>query len=67
MSNPDLSEARRPELVDSLMQARCQVGAALKAGNVTAERGAVWWPDGAPDYNRKMVVNTHYAAWYATR
>jgi hypothetical protein len=29
------------------------------------ERGPVWWTDGTPDYNRRMVRNTPYAAWYA--
>ena len=62
------------------MFARRQVGGALKAGDADAERnaritvdevkgalgerGPVWWDDGAPDYNRKFVTNTPYAAWY---
>lgn len=25
------------------------------------ERGPVWWSDGAPDYNRRMLKNTPYA------
>jgi hypothetical protein len=29
------------------------------------ERGAVWWDDGAPDYNRHLAKNTPYAQWYA--
>ena len=29
------------------------------------ERGPVWWSDGAPDFNRRMVKNTPYAGWYA--
>ena len=69
------------QLVNRLMDARRQVGAALKAKDDAAERaaraggdaakralgerGPVWWTDGAPDYNRRMVVNTPYAAWYA--
>ncbi|WP_411338867.1 hypothetical protein V6U71_13040 [Sphingopyxis sp. J-6] len=28
------------------------------------ERGPVWWDDGAPDYNRRMAVNTPYAQWF---
>jgi hypothetical protein len=28
------------------------------------ERGDPWWTDGAPDYNRHMVKNTPYAAWF---
>lgn len=81
MSNPQLAPEERDKLVKQLMAARRQVGAALKAGDKEAEhgaraavdeakhalgeRGAVWWSDGAPDYNRKMVVNTPYAAWHA--
>jgi hypothetical protein len=29
------------------------------------ERGPVWWTDGSPDVNRRMVKNTAYAAWFA--
>lgn len=28
------------------------------------ERGQVWWTDGAPDFNRHLVRNTAYAAWF---
>lgn len=31
------------------------------------ERGAVWWCDGAPDLNRRLVKNTPYAHWFAER
>lgn len=79
-SNPDLPEARRAELVSALMDARRRVKAALHgdaqalasarqavddAKVALGERGAVWWSDGAPDYNRHMARNTPYAAWYA--
>lgn len=80
-SNPALAPERRQELVDQLMHARRQVGVAKKAGDSVAERaaraavdvakrglgerGPVWWTDGAPDMNRKMVANTPYADWYA--
>lgn len=80
-SNPALAPERRQELVDQLMHARRQVGLAKKAGDSVAERaaraavdvakrglgerGPVWWTDGAPDMNRKMVANTPYADWYA--
>ena len=80
-SNPDLAPEARQEFVDQLMSARRQVGLALKAGDKEAERqaraavdaakhalgerGPVWWTDGAPDFNRRMVKNTPYAAWYA--
>ncbi len=81
-SNPDLAPEERERLVKRLMDARRQVGIAKRAGDVIAERaaradvdeakralgerGPVWWDDGAPDYNRRMAVNTPYAAWYAT-
>ena len=80
-SNPDLPPAERQQLVDGLMTARRQVGAAKKAGDADAERsaraavdvakralgerGPVWWTDGAPDFNRRLVANTPYAEWYA--
>ena len=80
-SNPDLAPETRQALVDQLMTARRQVGLALKAGDIEAERsaraavdeakralgerGPVWWTDGAPDFNRRMVKNTPYADWYA--
>lgn len=80
-SNPHLAPGERQQLVDQLMTARRQVGLALKAGDIGAERsaraavdvakralgerGPVWWTDGAPDFNRRMVKNTPYADWYA--
>ena len=80
-SNPDLAPDVRQQFVDQLMSARRQVGIALKAGDPEAEqkaraavdeakralgeRGPVWWTDGAPDFNRRMVKNTPYADWYA--
>ena len=80
-SNPGLAPEARQEFVDQLMTARRQVGLALKAGDKEAERqaragvdeakralgerGPVWWTDGAPDFNRRMVKNTPYADWYA--
>jgi hypothetical protein len=81
MSNPALPPERRQALVNQLMQARRQVGIAMKAGDPEAERnarqavdeakhglgerGPVWWRDGAPDFNRKLVANTPYAEWHA--
>lgn len=80
-SNPDLPEVDRAQLVSDLMHARRQVAAALRAQDANAqslarqrvdaakrclgERGAVWWHNGAPDYNRRMARNTPYAGWYA--
>lgn len=76
-ANPNLSEAERESLVKLLMDARRDVGAALRNSDVMAEkaararvhaakvalgeRGPVWWTDGAPDHNRKLVKNTPYA------
>jgi hypothetical protein len=42
--------------------ARLKVDAAKKA---LGERGDVWWDDGAPDYNRRLAVDTPYAAWFS--
>jgi hypothetical protein len=81
-SNPALSEGERDRLVHELMLARSAKGRAMRAGDAAAreaarkhadavkhalgERGAVWWPDGAPDYNRRMAKNTPYADWFAS-
>ena len=81
-TNPGLDEKTRQALVDALMDARRAVGRALRTGDPTAlaaarqavdeakrglgERGPVWWTDSAPDYNRRLVRNTPYAAWHAT-
>lgn len=79
-TNPSLSEEQRSELVRQLMAGRRAVRSALKNDDADAlrrargsvdqvkkalgERGAVWWNDGAPDYNRKRVGSTPYAVWY---
>jgi hypothetical protein len=79
-SNPALAPEERQKLVEQLMDARRQVGVALKADDAAAERtaraavdaakralgerGPVWWTDGAPDLNRRLVANTPYAAWH---
>ena len=81
-ANPDLDEALRQRLVDGLMQARRTIAVKGRAGDAAAvrearaevdrnkrslgERGAVWWTDGAPDFNRHLARNTPYAAWYAS-
>ncbi|GJE60702.1 hypothetical protein [Methylobacterium trifolii] len=78
---PDLEPERRDRLVHDLMDARRAVGAAKRADDEAGiararaavdaakhglgERGPVWWTDGAPDLNRRMVENTGYAGWYA--
>lgn len=79
-SDPSLPEDRRTALVAELMHARRAVGAALRKADTTAlaearasvdrakialgERGPVWWHDGTPDLNRRMVANTPYAPWF---
>jgi len=78
MSNPALPEAERAELVRRLGAARqavrsCKCDPALlrnarqrvdEIKRALGERGDVWWDDGARDYNRRMVQNSSYAAWF---
>jgi hypothetical protein len=77
-SNPALAADIRQQLVEELMSARREIRMAKKnaellvrtrarislAKRALGERGPVWWTDGAPDYNRRMAVNTPYAAWF---
>jgi hypothetical protein len=79
-TNPSLSAETRQRLVGELMQARRAKGEAMRNANALGreaarqkvdetkhqlgERGPVWWDDGAPDWNRHMVVNTPYADWF---
>jgi hypothetical protein len=81
MANLELPKEKRARLVAELMKARRQVGQALRAKDIEAqrlarqavheaklglgERGPPWWTDGGPDYNRRMVRNTPYARWFA--
>jgi len=78
LSNPDLDPQAREHLVKELMAARRAIRNARDAPETLArirarvdaakqalgERGPVWWSDGAPDYNRRLVRNTPYADWY---
>ena len=80
-SNPELEPEARSSLVKDLMNARRAVKSALNSEDEIAlktarqqvnaakvalgERGDVWWTDGTPDFNRKLVKNTPYADWYA--
>jgi hypothetical protein len=77
-TNPHLPEPDKERLVTALMNARRQLrgtpsaedGAAAHAAVDAAkvalgERGPVWWDDGEPDFNRRLVRNTPYAVWYA--
>src|SRR5690606_2878894 len=79
-TNPALAPEVRTALVDELMHARRAVKTARRAGDTErlvvaraavhvaklalGERGPPWWQDGAPDFNRHLVKNTPYAAWY---
>jgi hypothetical protein len=62
MARRAVREALKSKDADALAAARAQVQSA-KVG--LGERGPVWWTDGAPDLNRHMARNTHYAAWAA--
>ncbi|CZT35155.1 hypothetical protein [Rhizobium sp. 9140] len=78
-SNPDLAEDDRVRLVSELMSARRAIRDAgedrarmaearrgVEAAKVAlGERGPAWWTDGTPDYNRHLVKNTPYAAWFS--
>lgn len=81
-ANPSLSLDERDARVGELMEARRAVGMATRASDETAqraarervhrakvalgERGPVWWTDGAPDLNRKLVRNSPYADLFAS-
>jgi hypothetical protein len=80
LSNPFLDAAEHAKLVHDLMSARravldardSRVRMAARqrvdcAKRALGERGDVWWDDGSPDYNRRLVRNTPYAAWFASR
>ena len=80
-TNPSLDTPMRDAFTRELMSARRAKQDAMRRGDAAAraaararvdaakqalgERGAVWWTDGAPDYNRRMACNTPYAAWFA--
>ena len=79
-ANPNLTAGERERLTKRLMRARRAVAAAQRSGDEPAlraarravdsakralgERGPVWWDDGAPDLNRRLVRNTPYADWH---
>ena len=78
-SNPSLEPEHREVLVRELMAARravrdargdperlAQARAAVDSAKVAlGERGAPWWTDNAPDFNRKMARSTPYAGWFS--
>lgn len=77
-TNPKLLPEQSRVLTTKLMDARRAVKAALQDPNDLAdaraqvdaakhalgERGAVWWDDNAPDYNRFLIRNSPYAGWW---
>jgi hypothetical protein len=79
-ANPSLSDGARERITRELMDARRAVGSAKRSDDVVAERrarravhaakvalgerGPVWWEDGAPDENRRVIQNTSYAEWW---
>jgi hypothetical protein len=79
LANPGLAPEERERLIKELMDARRKLRGRPVGNDADAahqrvdaakialgERGPVWWTDGAPDYNRKLVKNSPYAAWYAS-
>ncbi len=82
-SNPALAPEVRQGFVDALMDARRAVAAASRSGDrdglrearakvqaakeALGERGPVWWNDGTPDLNRRLIENTPYASWWSGR
>ena len=83
VTNPTLKLRVQRKLTSELMAARRAVRSAEQSGDEVAmtaarsavhkakvalgERGPVWWTDGAPDYNQRLVKNTPYAEWFAAR
>jgi hypothetical protein len=78
LSNPSLDPEIHERLVRELITARRavrdatdsreRIAARLKvdaAKKALGERGDVWWDDGAPDYNRRLAVDTPYARWFS--
>jgi len=80
-ANPNLPADVKDQLVHDLMDSRRAVKVAQNTKDPVAlkqarravntakialgERGQGWWTDGTPDYNRHLVKNTPYAAWFA--
>jgi hypothetical protein len=80
-TNPALSREVRAQLTRELMDARRAIKHARgdteatraarvrvdRAKQALGERGPVWWADGAPDFNRRLVRNSPYADWWSER
>jgi hypothetical protein len=79
-SNPNLADDERAALVHKLMECRRALRGQPRGlpenhpiheqiheiKQQLGERGPVWWQDGTPDLNRKLVKNSPYADWYRT-
>ncbi|QIK79936.1 hypothetical protein G7077_04470 [Sphingomonas piscis] len=77
-ANPNLDEKQRMRIARDLMRARRLIKTAKgneevldairaqvdRAKQALGERGPAWWTDKAPDYDRSLVKNTPYAAWW---
>ncbi|MFN9470307.1 hypothetical protein [Acidovorax sp.] len=60
-----LMEARRSLRGTPTDEAREQTRKNVNdAKRALGERGAVWWTDGAPDFNRTLVKDSPYAGWF---
>ena len=79
-ANPQLAAEERARLVAELMSARravrdagddAELASARSRVNsakiALGARGPLWWDDGAPDLNRRLVMRTGYAEWWANR
>jgi hypothetical protein len=78
-TNPSLTWEEREKLTKELMIARRAVRLAQEEVELAqarlrvhapkialGERGPVWWDDGAPDLNRRLVNGTCYGDWWAS-
>ncbi len=76
-TNPHLGADVRDALVKQLMEARRALRGKRpeverraardevdRVKQALGERGAVWWADGAPDFNRRLARNTPYREWF---
>jgi hypothetical protein len=77
-TNPELAADDRQRLTKQLMDARRAIRdnkddpARIAAARLSVdaakrgmgERGPLWWDDGVPDQNRRLVKNSTYAEWW---
>ena len=79
-TKPSLSHERRAQLTKELMDARRAIRSTPKGSETyharerihaakvaLGERGPIWWTDGSPDLNRRLIKNTPYADWWSTQ